>query len=816
MRASTTLLAEESTRMTACPSTTRTVLTRTGAMAVVFGTTFGLVLGPAGRALAQDAPPASTVRATIGEDGSVQDVDRLGSDEDAGDLPVTLKIAEAGDTTSYTVENTTVEKQTVSYLGADGKPTTAEQDVALPLVAQLSVRLPASRTNVSAFGARHTKLADGSTELVWSLVLFGPIGSPVADVSFTSAGTGDAVARLDVAAVQPNATPGLSAVGQAANATVNGNGILNTIGTGANEGLVKLSDGVGQLLAGLDKLYAGAQKLNTGIEKAVDGANQLADGSEKAEAGSGELATGLQKLAKGNSDLAAGADRLDAGAGKIVAGLDAANGGGVKLAEGSQALATGAGQAAAGAKALSDGLTQISGGLDQISAAQGLPAALDGAKKLQAGVDALRAGLGAPATDGTILNGVAKISGGLGQVKGGLDALAAPTTGLPAAKGGVDQVAAGLAAASKDTGAVDQLASLVKLAGLGIPGCSLTGTPVAQPATPCDGANTALFALSHPAGTLGATDRGGLKQQLAAGSAGLSQVSAGLEKAVAGVGQLQAGVGALQTGTTALNGGLLQIAGGLESGDRSKPGVAEGLDALVTGLTAAVGGLNQLAAGAKAASTGSAALAEGNAALAAGATQVADGNARLSGGLGQLFTGSKELKGGTAKVADGGQQLAEGAGKAATGAGALNAGLGKIADGQRKVADGLPAAADGSGQIADGLGQVVDGQRKVQQGLSDVRTKAVEVLQSQFQQGTELARQQLAGLDAASAMIASTPGAATTTWVLTQAEDDSIDAALASSDSELARNAAIGVGGALLLMTGIAGGYISGRRKSVV
>jgi putative membrane protein len=728
--------------MTSCPSTTRSVLTRTGALAVVFGTTFGLVLGPAGLALAQDAAVPSTVRAVIGADGAVTSIDRIGSDEAPGDLPVTLKIVDEGDTTSYTVENTTVQKQTVSYLGADGKPATAEQEVALPLVAQLSVRLPASRTGIDAPGARITKLADGSTELVWSMVLFGPIGSPVSDVSYTAVGAGEGVTRLDVAAVQPNATPGLSAVAQAANATVNGNGILNTVANGANEGLIKLSDGVGQLLAGLDKLYAGAQKLNTGIIAAADGANQLADGSEKAAAGSGELAKGLDTLAAGNT------------------------------------------AAADGAKKLADGLSLISGGLEQLSAAQGLPAALDGAKKLQAGVDQLRAGVGDPAKEGTLLNGVAQIAagltatgGGLGQVKGGLDQLAA---GLPVAKGGVDQVQKGLAGASADKGALDQLAALAALARAGIAGCA-PGLPVPAPKTPCEGINTLAFGLSHPAGATGATDAGGLKQQLAAGAAGLGQISAGLGTAVGGVGQLQAGVTQLQAGNTALSAGvakidagLKQVAGGLESGDATKPGVAEGLDALVAGLTKAVGGVGQLATGAKAASTGSTALATG--------------------------TG----------------QLAAGAGKAATGADALNAGINKIADGQRKVADGLPAAADGSGQLADGIGKVVDGEKKVATGLGDLRTKAVGVLSSQFTQGTELARQQLAGLDAASALIASTPGAATTTWVLTQSDGGEVKADLASDDSNLGRNAAIGAGGALLLMTGIAGGYLSGRRKTVV
>lgn len=732
--------------MTPCP-TTRAVLSRTGVLAVVFSTSFGLVVGLPGLASAQQSGP-STVRAVLDADGSVTDVDRLGSDEAApvaADLPVTLAVAETASgprtTTSYTVTNTAVQKKTLEYVGADGKTATVEQDVALPLVGQLSVRLPATRTGVNAFGARVTRLADGSTELVWSLILFSPLGSPTSEVGFRSSGTGEAVARLEVAAVQPASTPAFAATGQAASATLSSSSLGTMVANGATDGLVKLSDGVGQLLAGLDKLHAGAQKLNAGIVTAVDGAEQLADGSEKAHAGSDDLSTGLGKLSAGNAS------------------------------------------AADGAKKLSDGLAQISGGLDKLSAAQGLPAALDGAKKLQTGVDQLRAGLGAPDKDGTLLNGLAQVAGGLGatgtglgQVKGGLDGLAG---GLPAAKGGVDAVRGGLAGASADAGALDQLGQLVALGRAGVVGCA-PGLPVAKPTTACEALNTVAFGLSHPAGTTGPTDAGGLKQQLAAAAAGLGQVSTGLGAAAAGVGQLQAGVTSLQAGNTALqagvariDGGAKQIAAGLASGDAAKPGVAEGLDALVAGLTAAVGGVGQLSAGAQAASTGSAALASGTEELAAGAAKA--------------YTGSQDLR----------------------------TGLGTIAAGQRKVADGLPAAADGSGQLADGVGQLIDGEQKVATGLGDIRTKAIDRLKSQFAQGIDSASQQIAAVAAAGAMVADTPGAAATTWVLTQS-DGGISTELVSSESDLARNAAIGVGGALLLMTGIAGGYVSGRRKTLV
>lgn len=900
--------------------TTRSVSPRVA----VAGVVLALALAPSSGAYAAGEAP-STIRALIGGDGSVSEVERLGGEGGeaaASDLPLTMAISRSVDgdttTTNYEVENTTAATKAVDYLDAGGQPGSAAQDVALPLVAQLAVRLPSSRTDIEASGARITKLADGSTELVWSMVLFSPIGSPQQDVSFSAKGEGEPLARLDAMAVAPNGSPGLAATSQAANATVNGNAILSVVGNGANDGLLKLSDGVGKLLDGLIKLEDGANALNAGLadkaapgarkladggtalarglKTASDGSKQLSDGLGSAAAGGGKLSDGLGQLSTGAKDLSAGAGALDAGAGKISDGLASADAGGQKLATGGQALSAGAGQAAAGAKALSDGLVLISGGLDQISAAQGLPAALDGAKRLQVGVDQLRAGLGAPATAGTILNGVAQISGGLSQ-------LAAPG-GLPAAKAGVDaikkgidqeilpglgapdvpaqtiryaveQVRASLSSGSANGGGIDQLVGLVRFARGGImPPCG-DGPPSPNPMSPCEAANTALFALDHPEKATGPNDPGGLKQQSAAGAGGLGAagagltgivkglnnadpndpdfpgitqglgaISGGLSTALAGIGALRAGVDGVPNpanGNQIDNGltfGLNRVAGGLESGDPTKPGIAEGLDSLVAGLTTAVGGVTQLATGASSAKTGAGSLAAGNAALAAGAGEIAKGNTDLSSGLTQLFTGSKDLRAGTGALSAGSVKLSDGAAAASKGSGDLGAGLNLLSAGGKKLSDGLPAAvdgagqigagageladglddaADGSGQIADGLGKVVEGETAVGQGLTDVREKAVEVLRSQFAQGTTLARQQLAGLEASSAMLTDTPGAASTTWVLTQSTSD-IGFETVSSTSgtgDLGRNVGLAAGGALLLMAGVAGGFLSGRRNAV-
>jgi putative membrane protein len=104
-------------------------------------------------------------------------------------------------------------------------------------------------------------------------------------------------------------------------------------------GSQQLSDGIGQLVAGVAKLNAGGVAL-------ADGAGQLSAGLGKLDAGANKLANGIGQAKDGSGQLAAGAQQLAVGLG------DAANGSG--------RLADGLGQAAAGAPKLVDGAQRLS------------------------------------------------------------------------------------------------------------------------------------------------------------------------------------------------------------------------------------------------------------------------------------------------------------------------------------------------------------------------------------------------------------------------------------------------------------------------
>ncbi len=858
--------------MTCSTRTTWKTLTRSGAIVVVFG----LGVATSGVSYAADT---GTVRALIRGDGSVSSLSRLGGDSNtrptAANLPITLGIsasdANGARTTTYHVENKTSRTEPVSITQPNGTTKTVQQEIQTPYVAQLHLALPGSLTEVVAPGAAVVTNSDGSHDLTWSLVLFSPIGTPAQDVSFTAKGKGNPVARLESTAVSPNGTPGLSATGQAANATIAGNGTLNAVTAAANSGLTQLAAGVGQLVAGLESLKSGADQLHTGLATGADGTNKLATGLHSAHDGSGKLDTGLGQLNAGTGKLVAGTNALHDGSDKLVAGLQKASDGSKQLVGGSEQLATGAGLTADGATRLSTGLQQISGGLGQLGASSGLPAAKVGALALQAGVTQISAGLGSPNANGTILDGLAKVGNGLGVVKGGLDQLAGPA-GLPAAKGGVDAVITGLnttkaavdgplllgvdtirkglASGAATGGGVDQLNQIFQLAAKKLT-CPLTppGTP-SKTTTGCEDLRTGIYLIDHDpsagdptaglkqqtqagANGLAAVSKGlrsgstssdpttfGVSEALGASSAGLGQISLGLTKAITGVGELDAAVGTpvdagtLSNGVALLNGGVERVAIGIKSGNPAHPGILEGLDALVAGLTSAITGVNQLSAGATSAATGSAALADGTRQVAAGANKLSETGAEpISGGLGQLLAGGQKLNAGAGQLNSGAGQLNTGAGAAHTGSSALNDGLAKISAGEDKLAAGLPAAVTGSGQISDGAGKLLAGDKAVGAGLAGVKSKATSVLASQLSSGTENSKLQLAGLEATTARLASDP-AANTAYVLTQ-EGSTSGLKLAGNQSHVGRNIGLGVGGLLLLLAGLAVGFFGGRRRKV-
>jgi putative membrane protein len=542
---------------------------------------------------------------------------------------------------TYVVSNVSATPEVITYRDGRGHLRHAVADVVMPIVGQLMTTLPASFRDVQAeFG---TLAADGrgGTITSWQLVMFPPLGQASQTLTYSAQLDDASLPEVTVQAipVAPNATRGtrygearIKAGAHAARQATQG-------GVQLDGGLVQLADGAGQLLDGLNQLYAGAAELTSGLaDQAAPGARKLADGIGSASAGGADLASGLGKLS-----------------------------------DGTRQLSDGTSAAANGSTALVAGLKQISSGLGLLAnAGSGLPAALSAAQQMQVGITALVAGLGDAATSGTVLNGLAQLSGGLSQASTGLAGLASPTAGLPAAKAGVDQVATGLSGAASTS--IPQLQTgLTQAQGLVT---TLLGQVLNV---------TQLGELNALATALGQVNTG-LGQLLTATQGAvvaLQTVSTGLGAAVAGVGQLQTGVGQLQAGAAQLISGVTQVKLGLASGNQAAPGIAEGLGQLVFGLTSAVGGVSSLNTG-----MGTQAL-PGAQSLDAALHQIASGAGELATGQHDAHVGAKQLSGGLGQLLTGGRDLADGLGDAAAGAGKLTKGLKQAKAGPKQLAGGL-------------------------------------------------------------------------------------------------------------------------------
>ena len=410
-------------------------------------------------------------------------------------------------------------------------------------------------------------------------------------------------------------------------------------------------------------LAAGATEIDANLLKLRDGAGELIAGLIQLRDGANELQDGLANTA------APGARKLADGSGELRTGLGKLDDGAGKLRDGARQLSDGTGKARTGSQDLNAGLKKISGGLDQLAATTtGLPKAAAGIELLQGGVAQILAGFGGGPADKGLINGLAQLENGSAILGGGLRQLRGEGTssGLGLAQSGVDQVQAGLNDAVRPGGTTDQL-----IAGLQ----TVQNLPDCGPL--CKGAIGQQILPGVRAS----------KERLTVANQGLIQVSAGLGTAITGLEtQLIPGVGQLSTGLTDARTGAVKLRDGVAT-------VSGGLDQLEVGLTSAVAGVLQLANGAKEAEAGSG--------------ELANGIGQLDDGAGQLAAGAGELSAGTGTALDG---------------------SGQIADGADQLADGLGTAADGSGQLADGLQQAAGSAPAIQDGADRLSKEGMSQL----------------------------------------------------------------------------------------
>ncbi len=558
------------------------------------------------------------------------------------------------------------------------------------MVGSTTVTLPEGFTDVRAPSANVAGDGRGGTKLTFTMTLFPPIGSPVAEFGYTAEIRDGQVPGAVVSALPVSPLDSPSFKGGAASYK-GGAETGQELTAGASEidaNLLKLRDGAGDLLAGLLQLRDGAAELEAGlVGKAAPGAGELAAGAVRLDEGAKELRGGARQLADGAVDAKDGSDQLASGAVRLDDGLVTA---GAKA----PGLLAGLEQVDGGLALVDQGLVTMYGSIDALPAK---------AKPLHDGVALLRAGIGTKTTDQTLLYAVDQLRQQLG-----------------AAADGVTQMKAGVRES------YDSLGCAVAVLNDAVNGASA----LAPGASPCyPSGRPGMAAMAVPNSVL----VGQVSGQLATSRTELYNSADEYDQTTLYGGLNVVGAG-LSTGAVPA---LVKVECGLDNTalpgvcDAARPGLLQGLAALdagVTQLTTQTRDAVQAGVGDDDDLKEDGTLRGGIHSLQGGVDLIAQGGLTLVEGLGQLQDGSGQLATGNSDLAAGLGQLRSGAGRLATGAGDLADGTGQLSDGAGELSDGLADAADGSGLIADGLVEAADGAPQLRDGaqrLSDEGTKAL-------------------------------------------------------------------------------------------
>ena len=221
----------------------------------------------------------------------------------------------------YTVTNTSVETQQISYTDAGGNETTVEQPVFSPFVGTMIATLAPGVALKDAGTAVVSTNTEGNTTLLWNLVLYPPLGNYQQDVSFAVNS-----AQLEVPAVAMQVAPVTNAQDPAVGFSAN-------LLTQSVAGNTKLADGLTTLDESTAKLANGAAELTKAQAAATKATKDAYEGSTG-------IATGTAALTQGLVDLSGGLNQL-AGQGGLPAAVSATG----ALADAVDAIAAGVGAA---------------------------------------------------------------------------------------------------------------------------------------------------------------------------------------------------------------------------------------------------------------------------------------------------------------------------------------------------------------------------------------------------------------------------------------------------------------------------------------
>ena len=176
--------------------------------------------------------------------------------------------------------------------------------------------------------------------------------------------------------------------------------MLEQIGV-VGDGMTQAADGSGELKDGANTLTQGAQSLTDYLAQLAGSSLTFVDGSQRLSQGLGEYLAGVTQVAEGSGALNDGAQQLEDGLGQLQQATQPLTQGVEQLQAGAQNLAQGAGQAASSSGTLSQGAAQVDESLGALLAGlqtlqsqtadlpQNAQALAQGAKQLEQGLQGL-------------------------------------------------------------------------------------------------------------------------------------------------------------------------------------------------------------------------------------------------------------------------------------------------------------------------------------------------------------------------------------------------------------------------------------------
>jgi putative membrane protein len=392
------------------------------------------------------------------------------------------------------------------------------------------------------------------------------------------------------------------------------------------------------------------------LKKAVDGAQKLANGLSDAQTGSLELKNGLNDAAQGGSDLNKGLKDAYQGGYDVKAGVGQAYDGSADLNTGLKSLSDGAASLSIHLNTAYQGALTVQSGLHTLLDKDHLPKILGGVTQMKGGADqiaALMKGVDPSAltTGLQAFEAKVKLSFGSSSQPGLPEQLGGAAAGISAYSSGIKQLSTAI---DDSTGKLKTLIDATdpsdphyaQLMQVYMELCGENGQLKTFPAA-VDGAHPGLDAIAAGLSSAAAESKTARDGDGTAANPGmvpaLEQMIAGaqgLSAAVSGYQQVTAGLGGVQSG-------LQQVI------DQGLTPLSNGQDTLVTGLSQLNNGAAQLNTGAQSAYNGSTDLNKGLSELNSGSQKLVDGIWKLSDGSQKLNTGLTDLNSGSDKLLNG-------------------------------------------------------------------------------------------------------------------------------------------------------------------